>query len=150
MLAAAMMRASLATVVLLAGLAGPAAAQDPEYRVIVNASNPSARLTTQQVADYFLNRGAQWTHGGEVSAVDQSARSPIREVFTRRVMGRTVDFVVNHWKQRMMADRVPPPPVKGSDAEVIEYVGKNKGAIGYVGPTVALPASVKVVPVAGG
>jgi ABC-type phosphate transport system substrate-binding protein len=145
-----MKRALVVAAVLLAGLARPAAAQDPGYRLIVNAANPAPRLTTQQVTDFFMSRGLQWAHGGEVSVVDQSARSPVREAFTRRVMKRTVEFVVNHWKQRMMVEREPPPPVKGSDAEVIEYVAKNKGAIGYVGAAGPLPATVKAIPVTGG
>jgi ABC-type phosphate transport system substrate-binding protein len=35
--------------------------------------------------------------------------------------------------------------VKGSDAEVIAFVAKTEGAVGYVSKAVALPSEVKAV-----
>ena len=84
-------------------------AQPVEFRIVVNASNPTTKLTKAELTEYFINPAAQWAHGPRVSPVDQSTRSPVREVFTRRVMGRTVDWVVNQWKQRMITDRKAPP-----------------------------------------
>jgi ABC-type phosphate transport system substrate-binding protein len=138
--------AVMAVVAVLAAGAG-LQAQPAEFRIVVHASNPTTRLTKAQLTEFFLDPAAHWEHGGEVSPVDQSTRSPIREVFTRRVIGRTVDWVVNQWKQRMMTEREPPPPVKSSDADVIQHVAKNKNAIGYVSASGTLPTTVKAVTV---
>ncbi len=135
----------VAFVALLLGTADLALSQQPEFRVVVNAGNPTTRLTSDQLTQFFLDRSSRWPHGPQVAVVDQSARSSIREVFTRRVMGRTVDSVVNHWKQHMMSEREPPPPVKGSDPDVIEYVVKNPNAVGYVASAAVLPPTVKAI-----
>ena len=138
----------VAAAALLLATADVALSQQPEFHVVVNAENPITRLTTEELTELFLDRSSRWPHGPAVSAVDQQAKSAIREVFTRRVMGRTVDSVVTHWKERMMREREPPPPVKGSDSDVIEYVTKNKNAVGYVAPGTNLPPAVKQIVVA--
>ena len=137
----------IAMTALLVALATPADSQQAEFRVIVNAANPTTRLTSDQVTQFFLSRDARWAHGPRVAIVDQSTRSPIRAVFTRKIMGKDVESVVNHWKQRMVMAREAPPPVKGSDADVIQYVAKNEAAIGYVSSTAAVPATVRVIDV---
>jgi ABC-type phosphate transport system substrate-binding protein len=54
--------------------------------------------------------------------------------------------------QRFWSDEiekgVQPPPVKGSDEEVIAYVASTPGAIGYVSAGVALPEGVKAMALA--
>jgi len=40
-----------------------------------------------------------------------------------------------------------PPAVKGSDAEVVAFVAKTEGAVGYVSKAAALPPEVKAVAV---
>jgi len=38
-----------------------------------------------------------------------------------------------------------PPPVKATDAEVIAFVAKNAGAVGYVAAGTALPPDVRAL-----
>jgi ABC-type phosphate transport system substrate-binding protein len=40
---------------------------------------------------------------------------------------------------------VRPPAVKGSDAEVVAFVLKTEGAVGYVSKAAALPPGVKAI-----
>lgn len=118
----------------------------PAFRVIVNADNPVNELGREQVSTLFLNRTARWKDGPAASPVDQSFRSPVREAFSLAVLGRPVLGVKSYWDQRIVSrDREIPPPVKGSDAEVIAHVVKNKGGIGYISGTPPLPTSVKVL-----
>jgi len=123
-----------------------AAAEEPAYTVIVNAANPVSEMKKGQVAALFLDRRARWAETA-AAPVDQSARSGLREVFSRDVLGQPVVAVVNHWRQRMgsAVDRQMPPPVKVSDEEVIAYVAKEKGGIGYVSSAALLPATVKAL-----
>ena len=47
----------------------------------------------------------------------------------------------------MLETREFPPLVKGDDAEVIDYVAKSPGGVGYVGASTELPPSVKALKV---
>jgi ABC-type phosphate transport system substrate-binding protein len=78
--------------------------------------------------------------------VDQSGTSAVRNAFSQSVLGMPVAAAVQYW-QKQMFDTNPlrPPPVKGSDADVIAFVAKNEGAVGYVSRAVVLPAGVKAI-----
>lgn len=122
------------------------AADEPTCRVIVNAANPVSEMRKPQVAALFLDRRTRWAEGA-ASPVDQSARSALREAFSRDVLGRPVAAVLIHWQQRIgsAVDRQMPPPVKASDEDVIAHVAKEKGGIGYVSWAAALPPTVKAL-----
>jgi ABC-type phosphate transport system substrate-binding protein len=141
-----MKRLLLACVLL--SLAESGFAQDAVYKVIVNAQNPVAAMRREQVATLFLNRKAAWSHGPIGAAVDQSMTSKVREAFSTEVLGQPLLGVQNYWRKRLMTEREAPPMVRGSDEEVIAFVAKDPGGIGYVAATTPLPPSVKVVRIA--
>lgn len=117
-------------------------AQDA-FKVIVNAKNPGAQVRRADLATLFLNRQARWGHGPYAAAVDRSAQAPIREAFSTRVLGKSVLAVKNYWQQKILNDRQLPPPVKDSDEDVIAYVAKEEGGVGYVSAEASLPPAVK-------
>lgn len=134
---------------ILAFVCGALAAtgQERAYKVIVNAKNPGAQIRRSDLATLFLNRAARWGHGPPAAPVDQSTQSPLREAFSTAVLGKPVLAIQNYWQQRILRDREIPPPVKGSDEEVIAYVGRAEGAVGYVSADAALPPTVKALKV---
>jgi ABC-type phosphate transport system substrate-binding protein len=134
---------ALAAAGLLASVA--AQAQESSYKIIVNASNSATLVKREAVAQLFLNRRATWTNGPTADPVDQSLTSPVRETFSREILGMPLPSVQRYWRQRVMDLREFPPMVKGTDAEVVAYVAKNPGAIGYVAQAAELPATVKVL-----
>src|SRR5262245_38679713 len=102
------------------------------YKVVVNTANTTASLKRGDVADMFLGKTSKWPDGGKVVPVDQSAVSPVRAAFTKQVLGKNVDGVVNYWQQAVFSGRGVPPKAKGSDQEVVDFVSANAGAVGYV------------------
>jgi hypothetical protein len=70
----------------------------------------------------------------------------VRGLFSETVLARHVAAVRSYWQQQIFSGRDVPPVEKKNDAEVLEYVRTNRGAVGYVSE--ASPASgVKVVEV---
>lgn len=120
-------------------------AQPRPYVVVVNAENPVSAMPRAQVATLFLDRTSRWKGGFAAAPVDQSLTSPIREAFSKDVLGLTLPEVKNYWSKRMISAREFPPPVKSSDEEVIVDVAKNKGGIGYVSAAAPLQPGVKVL-----
>ena len=114
-------------------------------RVIVNAANPVATATRQQVSGFFLRRETHWGKGLPVFPVDQSATSSLRASFSTDFLRQSVQAVQSYWQQEIFSGRGVPPPVRGSDREVIAFVQANQGAVGYVSAGASLPADVRVL-----
>jgi len=131
------------------GLAGetrsPEAGPSAGYRIIVNAANPATDVTRGEVAALFLRGLARWRHGASSAPVDQSLGSPVREAFSRDLLGMTPGGVRRHWEERMVSARETPPPARASDEEVVTHVEKKAGGIGYVTAAAALPPTVKAI-----
>lgn len=144
------MRVAVVSGLLAIAFASPVPGQDPSFKIIVNAENPATALKREQIAVLFLNRSTKWSFGAAGAPVDQSMTAPVREAFTQQVLGLTMLGVSNHWHKRMLEARGPegvPPPVKGSDEEVIAHVARSRGGIGYVSVSTSLPPTVKELPV---
>jgi ABC-type phosphate transport system substrate-binding protein len=103
-----------------------------EYKVIVHPSNPVTSLSRQQLAEYFLKKTAAWPSGKSVAPVDLERSSPARAAFSRDALAKSVAQVAAYWQQQIFAGRAVPPPEKRSDAEIVAFVERNPGAIGYV------------------
>jgi ABC-type phosphate transport system substrate-binding protein len=84
------------------------------------------------LADVFLRRATRWSDGGPIQVVDQSLKSEVRVEFTEEVLELTSMAVMSYWQQQLLRGGERPPAVKPSDAEVLEFVAKTRGAIGYV------------------
>jgi ABC-type phosphate transport system substrate-binding protein len=126
---------------LAAGLSlfgAPSRAAAPTFRVIVNPSNRQASAPRDFLVELFLKKITRWSDGEVARPVDQRADSAVRRAFSESVLKRSVLVVKTYWQQRIFSGRGIPPPELDSDALVVEYVLKHRGAIGYVSGTCEL------------
>lgn len=118
------------------GLALSASTADAQsfrsYRVVVHPDNPATALPTSEVSDLFLGKTQRWSHGPGVRVVDQDLRSPVRSAFTHDMHDRSVESVHQLWQRRIMSGRAQAPTVVTSDADVLQAVSSDPGAVGYV------------------
>ena len=145
------MRSALArsvafALVLWPAAAGVAAAADA-FVVIVHPSVTGGSVRRADLGAVFLKKALRWSGGGGLAVpVDQSGTSPVRIAFSEGVLRQPVERVVQYWQKQMFsAARTNPPPVKASDAEVIAFVAKNAGAVGYVAAGTTLPPEVRTL-----
>jgi ABC-type phosphate transport system substrate-binding protein len=106
--------------------------QAQSFKVIVNQSNTVSSLTAKEISDYFLKKETKWTNGDAVVPVDLSAKSSVREDFSSNIHGKSVSAIKSYWQQYVFAGKGTPPIEKNTDAEVVDFVKRNTGAIGYV------------------
>jgi len=106
--------------------------QAQSYKVVVNSENPVSSVSSAKLSKYFLKKSAKWDNGNKVIPVDLSSKSDVRSQFSKAVHGKSVGSIKSYWQQYVFAGKGTPPVEKKSDAEVIEYVKRNPGAIGYV------------------
>jgi len=134
----------LSAMVLAMAISAFAGAAD--FKVIVNSSNSSAKISKTDLNAIFLKKMARWSDGTPVEPVNQSKKSAVRESFTTTVHGKSVAAVDSYWQQQIFSGRDVPPPEKASDAEIVAFVRSNPGAIGYV-TNAAATAGVKTISV---
>jgi ABC-type phosphate transport system substrate-binding protein len=113
-------------------LAPSRAASPPAYHVIAHPNNSTTAVEKRFIADAFLKRVTRWGHDEQIRPVDQGPDSPARRRFSEEVLDRSVEAVKSYWQQQIFAGRDVPPPELDSDGEVLKYVLKHEGAIGYV------------------
>jgi ABC-type phosphate transport system substrate-binding protein len=118
------------------------------FVLIANAENPATKITKLDATRIFLKKARAWPGGGpSADPVDQRDASPVRKEFLAAVIGKDASAMNAYWQSQLFVGRTTPPPVKGSDADVIAFVAAAKGGIGYVSAGVALPATVKAISV---
>ena len=125
-----------------------AVAQEGEgYVVIVNASNGARELSQDLVARMFLRKTRSWAGGQAVVPVDHSLVTPLRGMFSRRVLGLSLGEVRDYWMKQTLSGGELGPVIRSSEREVLEFVRAELGAISYVSAGTTLPADVKAVKV---
>jgi ABC-type phosphate transport system substrate-binding protein len=62
---------------------------------------------------------------------------------------RSSSAIEAYWQIQIFSGKEVPPIVRGTDAEVLEFVRKTPNAIGYVSQNTPLGADVKAVPITG-
>jgi ABC-type phosphate transport system substrate-binding protein len=135
----------LKAALLAAALAVPAGAAD-DFVVVVNPSVAGAAMRRADLASVFLKKATRWGDRSAAVPVDQSGTAPVRKAFSEAVLQMPVATVLQYWQKQMFGSSpLRPPQVRGSDEEVLVFVAKTEGAVGYVSRSASVPATVKVV-----
>jgi ABC-type phosphate transport system substrate-binding protein len=117
-------------------LSATAAAQSrPQFRVIVHPSNPVTSVDQRFLADAFLKKVTRWAHDEAIRPVDLHVDSTVRRHFSDDALKRSVAAVKSYWQQLVFSGRGVPPPEMDNDEQVVKFVLRNPGAIGYVSGT---------------
>jgi len=102
--------------------------------VIVNSHNSTDKLTKSEVKLIYLRKiTKRWNSiNKNIVPVDRKDSPDIRKDFLNTVLGMTDDELERYFTEQTYKYEDLPPIQLSSDAEVIDFVGKNIGAIGYV------------------
>jgi ABC-type phosphate transport system substrate-binding protein len=109
-------------------------AQAPEFVIIVNKANPVKTLPASDLRRIFLKQSRMWPHAEPMVPVDWDSTSAIRQVFSRKVLNRSVREVAEYWVQQSMTQGLSQPSTQRSARAVLRFVASVPGAISYVSP----------------
>lgn len=102
------------------------------FRLIVNPANPVGGVDRTFVAEAFLKKTTRWPNDELIRPVDLEPDSPVRRRFSDEVLKRSVSAVKSYWQQMVFSGRGLPPPELDNEDQIVRFVLKNPGAIGYV------------------
>jgi hypothetical protein len=104
---------------------------------VVVISHPGTTLSAGDVKDVFLGE-KQFAGSIKLIPVDNVS---LQSNFLSKIMNMTGDKYASIWTKKSFRDGLTPPAMKSSDAEVIDYVKRTPGAVGYVS---SAPSGVNV------
>jgi TonB family protein len=105
--------------------------------IIANPSVKAEKISARDVKSVFLGERNSLRDGTHVEPV-LSRGGPAHEVFLTEYLGKSDDALQNHYRSLVFTGKGAMPKALRSDAEVVAYVAKTRGAIGYVGSTATL------------
>lgn len=120
----------------------PPVPDDPGYIVIVNKANRTESLDPKIVEKMFFKKWKRWDDDEPVVPVNQ-VNSEVREAFTKGINKKDVSAILKYWQRMIFSGRDIPPPELQNDAEVLDFVKENRGAIGYVSSSTQLIEGVR-------
>lgn len=144
-----MVPVALRAVLIALALAGAAVAAPREphaaIAVVAHRDVPARTLDRHRLRSIYLVRETRWSARLPIRAVNLPADSPLRDHFSRVVLGVSPMQLRTYWNDRFFHG-VQPPTVLESEEAVLLYVARTPGALGYVSATAATTSdSIRVV-----
>ena len=106
---------------------------------VVMISHPGTTISAREVKEAFLG-GKQFAGTIKLIPVDNAA---LQGDFLSQFIQMDAAKYNGVWIKKSFRDGLIPPAVKSGDKEVIEFVRRRPGAIGYVS---SAPDGVKIIP----
>jgi ABC-type phosphate transport system substrate-binding protein len=116
-----------------------------DIRVIANPSVGASSVSADDLKGVFLATKTSLSDGSHVEPVLEKG-GPVHEAFVKEYLGKTDAALQTYYRSLVFTGKASMPEMLGADAEVVAYVAKTKGAIGYVGAG-ASTAGVKTLEV---
>jgi len=119
----------LCAVVLAVCAAVTASAAD--IKVIANPSVGASSVSADDLKGVFLATKTSLSDGSHVEPVLEKD-GPAHEAFLKQFIGKTDTALETYYRSLVFTGKASMPKTLAADAEMVAYVAKTKGAIGYV------------------
>jgi ABC-type phosphate transport system substrate-binding protein len=116
-----------------------------DVKVIANPSVGPSSVSADELKGVFLATKTTLGDGSHVEPV-LGKGGPTHEAFVKEYLGKTDAALQTYYRSLVFTGKASMPKTLAADAEVVAYVAKTKGAIGYVGAGASL-AGVKTLEV---
>lgn len=116
-----------------------------EVKIVANASVKTGSVTVSELRSVFLLQRGTLEDGSAVAPVVQRSGAA-HEAFVREYLNRDPEGMRSFYEGMVSTGKGLMPKILGSDQDVVAYVARTRGAIGYVSK-VASVEGVKVIEV---
>lgn len=139
------MRLSIRSLLALAAFTLTAfVASAADFAIVANASAPDS-LSKDDVKNILLGNRTKWDSGGNIRLAVLGSGAT-HEAVIQAFTARSTDQFDKYWKKLVFTGKGTAPDVFKTEEDLIAFVAKNPGAIGYV-TAGANAAGVKVLKV---
>lgn len=117
--------------VILVAMLGPFPVLASDFKLIANSSLKADSVSAEELKKIFLEESSSLSDGTHVEPVLESD-GPVHRAFLQQCLGRSSDDLQNYYRALVFTGRGSMPKELSSDAGVVAYVARTRGAIGYV------------------
>lgn len=110
-----------------------------DIKVVANPSVKATQISTDELKRIFLAADTS-LEGDHVEPVFEKGGAA-HEAFLKQYLGKTDAALGIYYRSLVFTGKAFMPKTLGSDAEVLDYVAKTKGAIGYVNADASAPGT---------
>lgn len=103
-----------------------------EIKVIANSSVGASSVSADELKGVFLATRTSLSDGSHVEPVLEKG-GPVHEAFVKEYLGKTDAALETYYRSLVFTGKGSMPKALADDADVVAYVAKTKGAIGYIG-----------------
>jgi hypothetical protein len=100
-------------------------------KVIAHSSLNVSHVSSEELKSVFLETKTSLADGSHVEPVLLRS-GDVHDTFVRQYTGKTVSGLENYYRSLVFTGKGAMPKTLKSDAEMVAYVMKTRGAIGYV------------------
>lgn len=132
--------------IMVAGIAMLASvnASSEGVKVIGNSSVQENQISAQELKSVFLRERNSLSDGTHVEPV-LAKSGPAHEAFLKQYLNQTDSELLNYYRSLVFTGKGSMPRVFGSDDEMVAYVSKTRGAIGYVSSEAGAPGTKTLI-----
>ena len=102
-----------------------------EVRVIANSSVGASSVSADDLKGVFLATKTSLSDGSHVEPV-LAKSGAAHEAFLKEYLGKSDAALQTYYRSLVFTGKASMPKTLAGDAEIVAYVAKTKGAIGYV------------------
>ena len=115
-----------------------------EETVLVNGASAIAGISDDDLKDYYLGKKAMWPDGSKVTVVVLKDGASHENLMKK--LGKSTSQFSTGWKKLVFTGKGSMPEQVGSEDELVAFVAKTPGSIGYA-DTGKVKDGVKAVPI---
>jgi ABC-type phosphate transport system substrate-binding protein len=99
--------------------------------VIANRDVPEDTLSIKEIQEIFLGKRVQWRDNSRIRFTTVGD-AEVHRMFLKQYVNLSESDWKIYWKRMVFTGRGMPPETIATEAELIDFVAKTKGAVGYL------------------
>ncbi|HTY22537.1 MAG TPA: TonB family protein [Desulfomonilaceae bacterium] len=122
----------LKALIVVAGLVTSLSALAADVKIIANPSVRTDAISAEELKSVFLEERSSLSDGSRVEPV-LSRSGSAHDAFVKEYLGKTDASLQTYYRILVFTGKGSMPKAEASDGDVVAYVARTRGAIGYVG-----------------
>jgi hypothetical protein len=119
-------------IAIAAGICAAVTASAADFKIVANQSVGASSVSADEIKGVFLVTKTSLSDGSHVEPVLEKGGAT-HEAFIKEYLGKSDSALQTYYRSLVFTGKASMPKTLGTDADVVGYVAKTKGAIGYVG-----------------
>jgi ABC-type phosphate transport system substrate-binding protein len=116
---------------MVVGICAVATVSAADVKIVANESVGATSISSDELKGVFLATKTSLSDGSHVVPVLEKGGSA-HEAFLKDYLGKTDSALETYYRSLVFTGKASMPKTLGADAEVVAYVARTKGAVGYV------------------